>query len=111
MESQEGRGIAQRAWAAYSKQVKRSPAAPYLHKLLKPYGARTATDILGFWLAWHLEGGFEGMERLGMERSTIFRRIKRFRQVTGSHPDEYQLPGVTIDVAVYRQATRRPEVS
>jgi hypothetical protein len=104
MESQEGRGIARRAWDAYSKQANRAPGASYLRKLLKPYGARYATDLFGFWLAWHLEGGFEGLERLGMERSTIFRRIKRFRMVTGVHPDEFELPGVTIDVEAYRRA-------
>lgn len=111
MESQEGRGIARRAWDKYAAAVNRSPAMPYVHRMLKPYGARVATDLFGFWLVWHLEGGFEGMERLGMERSTIFRRIKKFRQVTGQHPDEFEVPGVTIDVAAYRRATKAPKKS
>ena len=34
-------------------------------------------DLFGFWLLWHLEGGFEGLERLGMNRATIYRKINR----------------------------------
>ena len=36
-----------------------------------------------------------------MARTTIFRRIKRFRLLTGFHPDEYELPGITVDLEAY----------
>ena len=42
-----------------------------------------------------------------MSRSAIYRRIKLFRSLTGFHPDEYEMPGVTIDVATYL-ATEKP---
>ena len=54
--------------------------------------------VVGFWLLWRLEGGFEGLERMGMARTTIYRKIKFFRTITGKHPDEYEIPGVRIDL-------------
>jgi hypothetical protein len=73
--------------------------------LVGSFGSATAVDLLGFWLVWQVEGGFEGMRRLGMSRSSIYRRIKIFRKLTGLHPDEYVMPGVTIDVAAYLSGT------
>jgi len=104
MESPEGRGIARRAWEAYVKKSNQV-AGPLLDPLLRP-AAETVSravmfDLYGFWLAWHLEGGFEGMRERGMSRSAIYRRIKMFRSLTGYHPDEYMLPGVTLDVETY----------
>lgn len=101
MESPEGKGIARRAWERYAEAVNRSPVAPYLTRVLKPYGASTAADLIGFWVVWHLHGGFEGLRELGMSRATIYRKVKRFRQVTGQHPDEFRLKGVKLDVAEY----------
>lgn len=101
MDSPEGKGIARRAWQAYADAVNRSPVGKGMAKLLAPYGAAKAVDLMGFWLTWHLEGGFEGLRRLGMSRATIYRKIKWFRAATGQHPDEYELRGVTIDVAEY----------
>ena len=78
MESPEGKGIARRAWQAYADAVNRSPLAAPLAKLLGPYGAATAVDLMGFWLVWHLEGGFEGLQRLGMSRATIYRKLAQY---------------------------------
>jgi hypothetical protein len=106
MESPEGKGIARRAWDAYAEAIENSPVAQtFARKLAIP----VSTDLLGFWLLWHLEGGFEGMRRLGMSRATIYRRIKMFRTLMGSHPDEYTVPGVTLDVAAYLAAYGREE--
>lgn len=58
----------------------------------------------GFWLLWHLEGGFEGMRRLGLSEASIYRKIKTFRESFGAHPDEFQFPGVMIDVETYLRA-------
>jgi hypothetical protein len=51
---------------------------------------------------WHLEGGFDGLRKLGMSRSAIYRRINGFRSAFGEHPDEATFPGITIDLAVYQ---------
>lgn len=103
MESAEGQGIARRAWERYASTVNRA-AAPALKPFIDAAAAKGAADLLGFWLVWQLEGGFEGLRRNGMSRSTIFRKVGRFRQVTGKHPDEFELPGVTLDVEAYTKA-------
>jgi len=108
MESPEGRGRARAAWEAYA-----SRARPVLSPLARKVVAPIVLDLLGFWLAWQLQGGFEGLEKLGMSRAAIYRRIKAFREHFGAHPDEFEMPGVTIDVGEYRRtpnpykATRR----
>lgn len=100
MPSVEGRGVARRAWDGYIAAV-RKVSDPVVTPLAKRYGASVVTDLAGFWLLWHAHGGFEGLQKLGMPRTTIFRKIKRFRQVFGEHPDEFGLPGVHIDYEVY----------
>ena len=98
MASPEGKGIARRAWEAYEKRARAMPGVDTLaRKLATPF----AFDLTGFWLLWHLEGGFEGLLRLGMSRSSIYRRISLFRRIVGVHPDEYQMPGVTLDLKTY----------
>ena len=101
MESPEGTGRARRAWERYTQAVNNSRVSPFMTKVLKPYGASVANDLMGFWLIWHTQGGFEGLRELGMSRATIYRKVKKFRQITGTHPDEFVLPGVTIDVRKY----------
>lgn len=106
MESPDGRGFARRAWNAYAKRSNQmfGPALrPLLEPSAKKLGASMTVDLFGFWLLWQLEGGYDGMRRLGMSRSAIYRRIKLFRTITGMHPDEYVLPGVETDVQTYRK--------
>ena len=59
---------------------------------VNPTPTRVQTDPLrgqaGFWLLWHVEGGFEGLQRIGMSRSSIYRRISAFRKLMEVHPDE-----------------------
>lgn len=100
MDSPEGRGIARRTWDAYAKTVTRL-AGPAVEPLAKRLAAPAAVDLVGFWVVWHLHGGFEGLSRLGMSRASIYRRIKLFRSSFGVHPDEYELPGVSLDIAAY----------
>jgi hypothetical protein len=111
MATPEGKGNAkgrfERAWAGYSKAVNKV-AGPITNPLAKKVGAASAVDLLGFWLVWQTEGGYEGLLRLGMSRSSIYRRIGLFRKFMGVHPDEYQMPGVTIDVASYLSGTGIP---
>lgn len=103
MESPEGKGIARRAWESYSRTVNRA-ARPYAEPVARRVAAPIGVDLMGFWLTWHLDGGFEGLQRLGMSRSSIYRRIRAFRKYTGKHPDEFVMPGVGLDVAEYQKA-------
>jgi hypothetical protein len=105
MDSPDGKGIARRAWEKYATSVNRT-VAPALRPLIEKVAAKGAADLLGFWLVWHLEGGYDGLRRNGMSRATIYRRISTFRRLTGQHPDEFELPGVTIDVRAYSSAAK-----
>jgi hypothetical protein len=101
MGSPEGKGLARKAWDEYRASVRRTLQTPAVAPLTNRLVSDMTADLMGFWLIWQLEGGFEGARRAGMSRTTIYRRIRRFRIATGSHPDEFQVPGVQIDVAAY----------
>jgi hypothetical protein len=64
------------------------------------------TELIGFYVIWHLEGGFEGLQRLGMSRSAIYRRIAIFRRMTGEHPDTFAMAGLTFDLDAYVAAVQ-----
>jgi hypothetical protein len=62
MDSPEGKGITRRAWDAYANavnKVTRPCVEPFARKAAVP----VAMDLAGFWLLWHVEGGFEGLRR------------------------------------------------
>lgn len=110
MESPEGRGRARRAWDAYAgavERVSRPVVEPFARKAAVP----VMMDLAGFWLLWHAEGGFEGLQRLGMSRSSIYRRISLFRRLLGVHPDEYEMPGVKLNIAKYQSTPAALEQS
>ena len=67
------------------------------------YAAGSIVDLVGFWAVWHLEGGFEGLQAMGMSRASIYRRIKLFRIAFGAHPDEFEMPGITLDLVAFRE--------
>lgn len=103
MPSAEGRGRARRAWDAYVRTTNKV-ARPVVEMTplgdsLRSVSASTVSDLVGFWVLWHTYGGFEGLLALGMSRSSIFRKVALFRRVFGAHPDEYSIPGITIDLA------------
>lgn len=95
-ESAEGKGIARRTWDAYARGVNKV-AGPALEPLAMAWARKLTEDLVGFWVMWHAMGGFEGLERFGMHRSTIWRKVKKFRIITGHHPDEFSFPGITIE--------------
>jgi hypothetical protein len=101
MESPEGRGVARRAWDAYAGAVNKV-TIPVLTPLVRMYAAGSIVDLIGFWAVWHLEGGFEGLQRMGMSRASIYRRVKLFRVAFGAHPDEFVMPGITLDLVDFR---------
>jgi hypothetical protein len=105
-ESVEGKGFARRAWEAYARKVNQL-ALPIFKPLAENYGASQAADLIGFWLVWQLHGGFAGLQELGMHETTIHRKINRFRTVYKQHPDEFQLPGVSIDPKKYFAASAK----
>ena len=102
MESPEGRGKARRAWDSYAGAVEKV-TSPVLGPLVRMYAAGSICDLVGFWAVWHLEGGFEGLQRLGMSRASIYRRIKLFRIAFDAHPDEFEMPGITLDLEAFRE--------
>ena len=52
---------------------------------------------------------------MGMSRASIYRRIKLFRIAFGAHPDEFEMPGITLDLVAFRDGwaakRRRPRRS
>ena len=52
------------------------------------------SELIGFWVAWHLAGGFANLERGGWHRATIFRKVSRSVPTYGAHPDEYVFPWI-----------------
>ena len=107
MPSPEGRGLARRLWDGYAAAANRIRPAAWdraFHRL----GEEWTVDLIGFWVTWHLYGGFEGLLRLGWHRATIYRKLKLFRTVLGKHPDEYQVTGVTLDPVAFWEAYLKP---
>jgi hypothetical protein len=105
MPSPEGKGNARRTWEEFADRMTASVRSPALRPLARRFAAPMAMDMAGFWLLWHLEGGFEGLRALGMSRASIYRRIREFRASMGVHPDEYEMPGVTLDLGAYLTGT------
>jgi hypothetical protein len=63
--------------------------------------------MFGFYVAWHLYGGFEGLqETLGMHPSTIWRKVAKFRKMFGVHPDEAKFAGVSLDPKLFWNAAK-----
>ncbi len=108
MDTAEGKGRARSAWEAYVGVIDKhvTPAvAPFVKPAVEPVARQVVEDLVGFWVLWHLYGGFEGLERFGMHPSTIWRKVARFRKVTGEHPDEFEMPGIQIDAKAYWAAS------
>jgi len=108
-ESPEGKGLARRAWDGYVKAVGVA-TRPAIEPVAFTYARYKVGDLVGFWVLWHLYGGFEGLEtRYGMHRSTIWRKVAKFRKVFGAHPDEYRFDGITIDTESFWKAALAAE--
>lgn len=56
------------------------------------------SELIGFWVAWHKAGGFDRLEAGGWHRATIFRKIKRFKDFFGDHPDTWQPNWIRLDL-------------
>lgn len=104
-ESPEGKGRARWAWDAYAKAVN-SAALPVLEPAIERVASRMTVDLVGFWVAWHLHGGFEGLVEAGMSPRTVWRKVQKFRAAFGEHPDTFELAGVRVDPQAYWDAAR-----
>jgi hypothetical protein len=60
--------------------------------------ARSRSELIGFWIAWHSAGGFAQLETSGWHRATIYRKTRDFRDVFGVHPDEAVFDWITLDL-------------
>jgi len=117
MESREGRGMAlerRRRWAdgvpadmwealgsgnsraSFERLVGADQAKAFWDEMARE--AKELAELRGFWISWHLAGGFEALEGAGWNRATLFRKIRRFREVFGEHPDEYQFEWIKLDL-------------
>ena len=72
-------------------------ASPALDPVAAAWGRKLTEELVGFWVMWHALGGFEGLQRFGMHKTTIWRKVKKFRMILGQHPDEYRFEGITIE--------------
>jgi hypothetical protein len=109
-ETFEGQGRARRAWDAYARRVN-GVLLPALDPAIKRWASSATGDLLGFWMTWHLYGGFEGLEEIGMAPRTIWRKVAKFRRTFGVHPDDYTLPGVKLDHDAFWQAIQASKTS
>lgn len=103
MPTAEGRGFARQYWDKYVAAV----GVP-LQPLAKSIATSAVCDAVGFWTLWHMYGGFEGLEEMGMARTTIFRRVRIFRRIFGAHPDEWRFDGINIKPGVVSGGPRQP---
>ena len=104
MPSAEGRGRARAAWERYLKASNKAfgpTVETLLGRAIRSYSAGAISDLVGFWILWKLHGGFDGLRDLGMSRSSIYRKAALFRRAFGTHPDEYEFPGITVDLPTY----------
>jgi hypothetical protein len=78
---------------------------PIIGPSMKAAGRQSVAGELGFWMLWRLYGGDEGLRRYGFHPTTIHRKVSRFKETFGAHPDDFMLPGVEIDSQKYWQGS------
>ena len=89
----DGKGEARKDLARAVEKLALKAAVPF-ERQVRSAALNTVTDLMGFYAAWHLFGGSEGLQRLGMQRSMIYRKVHLFQEAFGSHPDLYDFPGL-----------------
>ncbi|MHB8439974.1 MAG: hypothetical protein ACYDD4_12550 [Acidimicrobiales bacterium] len=102
-------GAARARWASYCERTEEAlfdlaqegeelyEKLPEEMQITEISSAIDLAELAGFWVAWHLAGGFAGLERWGWNRSTIFRKVRRFRAVFDQHPDTYRFSWLRAD--------------
>jgi hypothetical protein len=107
-ESAEGAGVAFDRWRGYHHDLDEDVIAEAfstpnttmleLHpEIVEDLAAeaRERSELIGFWVAWHLAGGFHNLEQGGWHRATIYRKVHRFRAAFGAHPTSSCFPGLS----------------
>ena len=51
------------------------------------------SELIGFWVAWHLAGGFDNLVSGAAGTGRGSSKIHRFRATHSAHPDEFVFPG------------------
>ncbi|HUI05063.1 MAG TPA: hypothetical protein VLZ77_16100, partial [Acidimicrobiales bacterium] len=86
-DSVEGGGKAAARWYAYHGALDEDVVAEAfpMQALDKHYpdfvrddiaeDAMEQSELIGFWVAWHMAGGFAALEEGGWHRATIFRKV------------------------------------
>ena len=114
MPTNEGRGKARAAWDAYVAWTHKHVGPitdPVVRPLAMRYSANKVTQLVGFWVMWHGQGGYQGLIDAGMAPTTVYRNVKWFRTVFGQHPDEFVFPGLTLDVSAWNGSGTKGEES
>ena len=106
MPSADGLGFARRAWNAYRKGVDKA-----FGPLASDIAASKVDGLVGFWVLWHMYGGFDGLRELGFPRTTIFRKVAAFRRTFGYHPDVFVFDGVHVEAGVTSASLRQADGS
>ncbi len=87
-------------------------APPQVKALNRSVAAKQVTELVGFWVAWHLYGGFEGLvDQVGMHPSTVWRKVKKFRLAFKEHPDMFKMPVSRSTTSLLSTLTHRNSAS
>jgi hypothetical protein len=70
---------------------------PEVNKVMAQH-LKEESELIGFYVAWHTYGGFDKLEQAGWHRATIHRKIRRFRDRYGKHPDEYRFSWMKLNL-------------
>jgi hypothetical protein len=106
--SSEGVGRARKVWETYAEAANRIRPR-WWDEAAQRLGTKWAEELVGFWVSWHLYGGFDGLKQAGWGERTIYRKLKRFRLVFGKHPDDYRIIGIDLDPEAFWKAYLDPE--
>lgn len=85
------------AWEDALKAVDRA-----LGSRLQGVASATVARLIGFWVLWHLTGGFDGLKAAGWPRSTIWRSRQDFVKVFGVEVEDF-LPEMVADIGAWRE--------
>ena len=109
-ESAEGGRVAVSRWAGYHYKLDQDIVAqafstpaqsmedldPEIRDALAG-DALERSELIGFWVAWHLAGGFDNLERGGWHRANL-PQDPSLPATYGAHPDEFAFTWIQLDL-------------
>lgn len=90
----------ERAWVGYRGMVD-----PIMEPLAKGISISMVSRLMGFFVSWHLFGGFEGLKSAGWSRVTIWKNRGQFEHAFG-----VQVEDAWPELAAAVVAMRRDDV-